>query len=50
MRAMAVYADRDWYHIEDHVHFILGRQSFTLGDVQVCDARYWILLELPYLY
>jgi hypothetical protein len=33
-RAMVVYADKQWYHIEDHVNFILGRQSFSLGDLQ----------------
>ena len=31
--ALAVYSRKGWTHIEDHVHFTLGRNCATLGQV-----------------
>lgn len=32
-QAMQVYKDRDWSLAEDHINFTIGRQSFTLGQL-----------------
>ena len=33
--ALAVYSRKGWTHVEDHVHFTLGRNCATLGKVEL---------------
>ena len=33
--ALAVYSRKGWTHVEDHVHFTLGRNCATLGKVDL---------------
>ncbi|KAI8819635.1 ER-golgi trafficking TRAPP I complex 85 kDa subunit-domain-containing protein [Fimicolochytrium jonesii] len=43
--ARAVYNERDWALVEDHINFTLGRQSFHLGDFQSAVGFFLKLLR-----
>ena len=43
--ALKVYAHRGWTHIEDHIHFTLGRNCAALGSVEPSLAFFLRLLR-----
>ena len=43
--ALGVYAGKGWTHIEDHVHFTLGRNCSTLGKLELSIAFFLRLLR-----
>ncbi|KNC98240.1 uncharacterized protein SPPG_06640 [Spizellomyces punctatus DAOM BR117] len=45
MSALDVYEERDWSLVEDHIHFILGRQCFHLGEFEAAVKFFLKLLR-----
>jgi tetratricopeptide (TPR) repeat protein len=43
--ALRVYAGKGWSHIEDHVHFTLGRNCSQLGRIELALAYFLRLLR-----
>ncbi len=43
--ALRVYAGKGWSHVEDHVHFTLGRNCSQLGKIELALAYFLRLLH-----
>ena len=43
--ALEIYSNKGWTHIEDHVHFTLGRNCAALGRVELAITFFLRLLR-----